>query len=266
MENNMFVSFSPIEQQQPVFDIDEIEYNNINLPYSDTNLGIGSGQTSFAPENPYDQLLNNISTQQTQTTSTQQSDTSVSGSALDRGVYIAKRLAEKGGFTKEQAAAIAGTMMDENKCDPSSYMKAEKAGKGAKGTDGNGYGAGIGSWTGALKQRVLAQAGYSPNTRIEDLSMDQQIDILIKDTQTGNKKYYDALRRCKTIEDASATSVPSALSSPVSPWFASMTASAILDTMSLTALIASSFPGITQSSSSGSQFVSAIPIRVIPSE
>ena len=207
MENNIFVSFSPIEQQQPVFDMDEIEYNNINLPYSNSSLGIQSGQTSFAPKNPYDQLLSNMSTQQTQTTSTQQSNAPVSGSALDRGVYVAKKLVERGGFTKEQAAAIAGTMIDENKCDPGSYMKAEKAGRGAKGTGGNGYGAGIGSWTGALKQRVLSQAGYSPNTRIEDLSMDQQIDMLIKDTQTGNKKYYDALRRCKTIEDASATSV-----------------------------------------------------------
>lgn len=209
--NNMFVGWDTVEQKQPTFNIDEVEYNNMTAPYSDQYLGIQSGQTSFAPKNPYDNVLQTLSTTQQPSESSQYTTPDQSNpapkSALERGVYVAKRLMEKGGFTKEQAAAIAGTMIDENKCDPGSYMKAEKAGRGTKGTGGNGYGAGIGSWTGALKQRVLTQAGYSSNTRIEDLSMDQQIDMLIKDTQTGNKRYYDALRRCKTIEDASATSV-----------------------------------------------------------
>ena len=40
---------------------------------------------------------------------------------------------------------------------------------------------------------------------------------------------------------------------------------AVADTISFTARIASSFPGITKSSSSGSQFVSQIPTSVIPS-
>jgi hypothetical protein len=66
---------------------------------------------------------------------------------MDRAVKAAKYLVNNGNFTKEQASAIVGVMIDENKVDPASYMKAEKAGKGVKGTGGFGYGAGIGSWT-----------------------------------------------------------------------------------------------------------------------
>ncbi len=43
-----------------------------------------------------------------------------------------------------------------------------------------------------------------------------------------------------------------------------MTASAITDVISLTALIASSFPGIAISTKSGSQFVSTIATTGIP--
>lgn len=220
MSNDFFVTFDNIEQKQPVVDFSDVESLNSELfnPYSDTNLQITG--TSFAPKKGlYDSLLGTVSSQPTSQTG-QIEQTQQSGStsnikfsnapkdALNRAVYVAKRLVEKGGFSKVQAAAIAGTMIDENKCNPSSYMKAEAAGKGASGTRGNNrYGAGIGSWTGDYKLRVLQQSGYNPSTKVETLSMDQQIDMFIRDTQTGHKKYYDALRRCQSIEDASATSV-----------------------------------------------------------
>lgn len=128
--------------------------------------------------------------------------------ALERGVVIAKELVRKGNFSKEQAAAIAGVMIDENKANPHSYMHAEKQGKGASGTGGFGYGAGIGSWTGTnYKNKLLTSGGYKPYTPIENLSLQQQIDLFIIDSNNNMKKYYDALRRCQTLEDASATAV-----------------------------------------------------------
>ena len=127
---------------------------------------------------------------------------------IARATLVAKYLVENGGFTKEQAAALAGVYVDENNCDPGSYMGAEKNGQGASGTGGSGYGAGIGSWTFAdYKNQCLNDAGYASGTPIESLSLQQQCDMIIATSQKSNKKYYDALKRCDNIEDASATAV-----------------------------------------------------------
>ena len=127
---------------------------------------------------------------------------------MNRAVKAAKYLVNNGNFTKEQASAIVGVMIDENKVDPSSYMKAEKEGKGAKGTGGFGYGAGIGSWTFAdNKNALLTAGGYRPNTPIESLSLEDQLRLFVIDSNGRNKKFYDALRRTNNIEDASATAV-----------------------------------------------------------
>ncbi len=148
----------------------------------------------------------NITPDRKENSSTKYSKTSKE--VMNRAVKVAKQLISNGNFTKEQAAAIAGVMIDENKVDPSSYNKAEKAGKGAKGTSGFGYGAGIGSWTFAdAKNALLTANGYAANTPIESLSLDDQVNLLITDSNGRMKKYYDALRRTKNLEDASATAV-----------------------------------------------------------
>ena len=126
---------------------------------------------------------------------------------LARSILVAQYLVEKGGFTKEQAAALVGVYLDENNCDPGEVMQAEKDGYGAEGTGGNNYGAGIGSWT-FNKESSLEAAGFDPNTPIESLTLQQQCDMIIAESQSEDHKYYyDALRRCETLEDASATAV-----------------------------------------------------------
>lgn len=127
---------------------------------------------------------------------------------MQRALTVANYLHKNGSFSKEQAAAIAGVMIDENNVDPTFYMKVEKAGKGVKGTEGFGYGAGIGSWTSAdTKNALLKAGGYKPNTPIESLSLEDQARLLVLDSNGRMKKYYDALRRTSNIEDASATAV-----------------------------------------------------------
>ena len=127
---------------------------------------------------------------------------------LARATLVAKYLMANGGFSKEQAAAMVAVYVDENNCTPGSVMEAEKAGKGVEGTGGNGYGAGIASWTFEdFKNQSLRDAGYPENTPIESLTMQQQCDMIIAMSQKSMKKYYDALKRCDTIEDASATAV-----------------------------------------------------------
>ncbi len=127
---------------------------------------------------------------------------------IKRAILVAKYLMKNGGFTAIQAAAIVGVFIDENNCDPGEVMEAEKNGKGASGTGGNGYGAGIGSWTfESTKKQALKDAGFSENTKIESLTLQQQCDMVIATSQKSQKRYYDALKRCTTIEDASATAV-----------------------------------------------------------
>ena len=127
---------------------------------------------------------------------------------LARAVMVAKDLVLSGGFSPQQAAAIAGVFIDENGCNPHTYMKAEKAGKGAKGTGGFGYGAGIGSWTGEkFKNDLLVAGGFKPFTPIEKLSLADQTRLLLIDTAGRMKRYYNALKRTTNIEDAAATAV-----------------------------------------------------------
>lgn len=125
---------------------------------------------------------------------------------LERAVLVAKYLMQNGGFSAVQASAMVGVYVDENYCDPGSYMAAEKNGQGASGTGGNGYGAGIGSWTfESYKNQCLNDAGYPAGTPIESLTLQQQCDMIIAMSQKSNKVYFDALKRCDNIEDAAAT-------------------------------------------------------------
>ncbi len=123
--------------------------------------------------------------------------------ALERGTLVAKYLIQNGDFTEEQAAALVGVYVDENGCYPGDIPGSVKETEQA--LYGDGYGAGIGSWTLSMKKQVLQDAGYSTDTKIENLSLKEQCDLIIANSQKSSKFYYDALKRCTTIEDASAT-------------------------------------------------------------
>ena len=128
--------------------------------------------------------------------------------AIPRAVYVARYLMKHAGLKDFQAAACAGVYLDENKCKPSSYMKAEAEGRGSSSTQNGGYGAGIGSWTGVkTKTRVLNSVGYDANTKIESLPLNVQCEMVVREINGHNKKYYDALKRTTNIEDAAATAI-----------------------------------------------------------
>ena len=127
---------------------------------------------------------------------------------IERATLVAKYLMKNGNFTAEQAAALVGVYVDENNCDPGSLMEAEKNGQGVAGTGGNGYGAGIASWTfEETKRQAMKDAGFDPNRTVESLTLKEQCDMIIAQSNKSNKTYYDALKRCDNIEDASATAV-----------------------------------------------------------
>ena len=87
MENDMFVSYTGINQKLPIADFSDIDVNDDLLnPYSDINLGIDSRQTSFAPKNPYDEMLSKLNIQEPTNISTQTQDVQIPNSALERGL------------------------------------------------------------------------------------------------------------------------------------------------------------------------------------
>lgn len=108
-----------------------------------------------------------------------------------RAIYCAKWLATNvKNFNIMYACAVIGVFVDENGCDPAKGMEYEKAGKGAKGTEGGGYGAGIGSWTGLpTKRKVLASIGKGPDVLIESLSLDEQLQMVKAEWESGDKKH-----------------------------------------------------------------------------
>lgn len=128
--------------------------------------------------------------------------------AMERAVKVAKYLIDNGGLSIIQAAALVGVFIDENGCDPKSFNAHEMSGKGAKGTGGFGYGAGISSWTHVeLKNTTLMLVREQPFTKIETLSLEKQSQMVVANINGNMSNYYNALKRCGTIEDASATAV-----------------------------------------------------------
>lgn len=128
--------------------------------------------------------------------------------AIPRAVYVARYLMKHAGLKDFQAAACAGVYLEENKCKPSSYMKAEAEGRGSNSTQNGGYSAGIRSWTGEhTKTRVLNSVGYDTNTKIESLPLNIQCEMVVREINGHMKKHYDALRRTTNIEDATATAI-----------------------------------------------------------
>ena len=121
-----------------------------------------------------------------------------------RAVYCAKWLASNvNGFNLNHACAIVGVYVDENGCDPKSSCAREKAGGGTKYTQGGGYGAGIGSWTGAKsKAEKLKSIGKSPDTPIESLSLDEQLQITKKEWEKGDK-FHKVMWQARDLAHAS---------------------------------------------------------------
>ena len=123
----------------------------------------------------------------------------------ERAVYCAKWCASNiTNFNLMYACAVIGVYVDENGCDPHEGMELEKAGRGSAYTKGGGYGAGIGSWTGkSSKDNKLRMIGKDPaTTKIEDLSLDEQLQITKKEWESGDK-FHKVMWQAKDLVHAS---------------------------------------------------------------
>lgn len=108
-------------------------------------------------------------------------------------------------LTPEQAAGIAGVIMSESGLNPKSYNKAEKSGnlKGSS-ANGKGYGAGLLQWSKGRKNQALRLIGKE-NYKIEDLSLEDQLEIIARELEGPYKNTLEGIRKCKTASEAAAT-------------------------------------------------------------
>lgn len=107
-------------------------------------------------------------------------------------------------LTRDQAAGIMGVIMAESNGNPAAFNKKEKAGtyKGSA-ANGSGYGAGILQWSMGRKQQALKLIGKTQP--IETLSLEDQLEMLIKEFETTYKHSLNGIRQSKTAEEAAAT-------------------------------------------------------------
>lgn len=121
---------------------------------------------------------------------------------MERALLIAKMIMKVCGFSKVQTAAICGYMSVESHFIPTAINEVEKKNNSGYTANG-GYGAGLMQWTGSsFKKKVLEDAGLVGP--IEKLSAEQQINLLNSMSKQSQKKYFDELRKCSNIENASA--------------------------------------------------------------
>lgn len=132
------------------------------------------------------------------------SSSTTSKEALENGQMVVDSLMSRLNMTKEQATGVAGVIMAESGLNPASYNKAEKAGKlKSSKANGPGYGAGMLQWSMDRKKEALKLIGK--NKPIEELSIGDQIDMLIGELQGPYKNTLEGILQCKTPSEAAAT-------------------------------------------------------------
>ena len=126
-------------------------------------------------------------------------------SGNSNSAIIINTLMDRLQLTREQAAGIMGVIQVESNGDPAAYNKKEKAGK-YKGSaaNGAGYGAGILQWSLGRKQSALKLIGKQGSI-IENLSLEDQIEMLARELEGPYKNTLNGLRQCKTAKEAAAT-------------------------------------------------------------
>ncbi len=128
-----------------------------------------------------------------------------STNAKDNEKFVIDTLMNRLGLSNYQAAGIAGVIMSESGFNHSIFNKAEKEGKlPSSKANGAGYGAGYLQWSMGRKNQALKLIGKE-GSRIEDLSPEDQVEIIIKELEGPYKNTLEGIRKSKTAREAAAT-------------------------------------------------------------
>ena len=127
-----------------------------------------------------------------------------SGQSRQNGLYIISQLMSRLGLTRPQACGVVGVIMAESGCNPGSVNVAEKEGRYPKSAaNGPGYGAGICQWSLQRKNTAAALIGATPP--IENIPLEGQTEMLIRELLGSYKNTVIGLRKCTSAAQAAAT-------------------------------------------------------------
>lgn len=200
LNDNLFVTFDPVKQPNielpnlPTFD------SQFFNPYSDFNLNIGKGQTSFDGNRSITNILDKFTIQNrtTQDTTVPSSVTSnsVSYNTRDTRAYVKNWLMKNHGLTNDQASALAGVWYAESRLNPSIHEI---------GKENNPFaGKGIAQWTGRQRQKHaedIYKQLYGKSKEIKKMTLDEQLNVAISEfkERTGN---WNRFINSKNIDEA----------------------------------------------------------------
>lgn len=199
--DNNFTTYQPVrETKKPV----------MKYPLSDIDIELPSGFSSVSSkgtliaddiiekDNPKF-IVNN--TEEHKMNNTEEPNTEF----LKSGNNIINFLMNRLKLTREQASGITGVMMSESGLNPKSFNKAEKEGKLKESkANGRGYGAGTLQWSNERKKSALKLIGKE-NVNIEDLSLEDQLEMVARELEGPYKNTLSGIRKSKTASEAAAT-------------------------------------------------------------
>lgn len=201
--DNNFTVYEPVETPKVTINY-PLSDDPIDAPWASRILDSG---TPIVKSN-IPQIVNNNPEEQNihqETDYRVENSQQISGNSLENGRYVINSLMSRLNLSKEQAAGIAGVIMSESGINPSAYNKAEKAGKlKASSANGVGYGAGMLQWSNDRKRTALKLIGRE-GSNIEDLSLDDQIEMLARELEGPYKNTLLGIRSSKNASEAAAT-------------------------------------------------------------
>lgn len=109
------------------------------------------------------------------------------------------------GLTTEQAAGLAGVLYAESGWNPGSFNRVEAAGRGARGTGGGNYGAGLAQWTFERKHKMLNWYNQTHGTRfskVEEIPLAGQAEMIAHELKNERPEIYRLLQQARTVEQA----------------------------------------------------------------
>lgn len=206
LDNNYFTTYESAPEVKEI----ELPLGNQKLSVDSfigfSNDGVPIAKNTFSQQQPTmimdkEEPISQPQLEEIESSKPQQ----IKGNSLENGKRVISTLMSRLNLSKEQAAGIAGVMMSESGINPASYNKAERSGK-LKGSSANGagYGAGMLQWSNNRKRAALRLIGKE-GSNIEDLSLEDQIEMLARELEGPYKSTLAGIRSSRNASEAAAT-------------------------------------------------------------
>ena len=204
--DNNFTTYENVETPKVTLNLplEDDAYDISDWATGISDSGIPLVKNTFSQQEPTI-IVNNPTSQPQRKEIESSKPQQVKGDSLENGKRVISTLMSRLNLSKEQAAGIAGVMMSESGINPASYNKAEKSGK-LKGSSANGagYGAGTLQWSNSRKRAALKLIGKE-GSNIEDLSLEDQVEMLARELEGPYKSTLAGIRSSKNASEAAAT-------------------------------------------------------------